>query len=525
MPESKPIPVQSRPGIQRDGTLFDSDMHVDGEWVRWHHGRARKILGYRQITEQINKVCRGMNTHPSNNYLVTHLGSEDMLQKMSLDVNTYVPSGVIDRTPTDFVASTRNLWQFDQMFDNVADDFAEGPTNLMAHAAPNMLDIASTTETAVYYGDILGSAILEPIVDGDSAPVLVSGGVVTLNPYFFAFGNDGLLYQSVANLPTDFFGTGSNLSRVTAKKIVRGLPIRGGASNAPAGLLWSLDSLIRVAFVGGSAIFSYDNVSNDSGILAAMSVIEHRGKYYWAGIGSFMVFTGVIQELPNAVNSDFFYNNLNWPYRNKVFAFKIPRYGEIWWAFPKGSSTECNHAVVFNTMEGTWYDTPLPNGGRTAGENPASYRFPLLTGATQNEDDASILWQHELGVDEVSGNPLSALAIRSYYETNDIALIKGGTNRSVRVERFEPDFVQSGDLTVQVTGTANTKSRTVTSAPRTVPAEPDQPYQQSVTFQGDGQRRLLRFRVESNVAGGYYEQGNCIAHIEPGDGTVLGGTN
>jgi len=41
----------------------------------------------------------------------------------------------------------------------------------------------------------------------------------------------------------------------------------------------------------------------------------------------------------------------------------------VWWCYARGTSEEPNHAIVFNTRTGAWYDTPLPGGGRTAAIN------------------------------------------------------------------------------------------------------------------------------------------------------------
>jgi hypothetical protein len=37
------------------------------------------------------------------------------------------------------------------------------------------------------------------------------------------------------------------------------------------------------------------------------------------------------------------------------------------------------------------------------------------------------------------------------------------------------------------------------------------------------QRRELRLIFESNTLGGDYQMGQVLLHVEPGDGTVLGG--
>ena len=85
---------------------------------------------------------------------------------------------------------------------------------------------------------------------------------------------------------------------------------------------------------------------------------------------------------------------------------------------------------------------------------------------------------------------------------------------------IEPDFIQSGDMVVTVTGRANARAPEVYGAPVTFADEPTTPYGQVVVLRE--QRRELRARFESNVVGGDYQMGQIIAHIETGDGTVLG---
>jgi hypothetical protein len=385
------------------------------------------------------------------------------------------------------------------------------------------MDIASDTATPVYYGAITGTSALSAIASSS-----VSGGVMALYPFFAVFGSSGFFNSSVANSPTNLTGSGSLQANITSKKIVRGLPVRGGAGNSPAGLLWSLDSLIRCAFIGGSSVFSFDSLSNEEGILAANAIIEDNGAHYWPGLNRFMMFNGVIQPLPNDLNANFFYDNVNWALRNKTFAFKVPRFSEIWWCFVKGTdATEPNWAVIYNTKFKTWYDTPLPADGRASAFSPNSFPYPLIASATST-GGVSVLWQHEIGVNEVSGSPLGNKAIPASFETGPIGMPLNtfGTpmNRSLRSPIVEPDFVQNGDMTCQIVGRSNAKAGDVTSEARTFPATPTEPYQQTIKFQGDGMRRELRFKFASNAVDGDFFQGKCLAHVEPGDGTTLGKT-
>jgi hypothetical protein len=140
---------------------------------------------------------------------------------------------------------------------------------------------------------------------------------------------------------------------VASGKIVQGLPVRGG-SNAPSGLFWSLDSLVRVSFIGGTGTppqyWRYDIISSQSSILSSQSAIEYDGVYYWCGIDRFLMYNGVVREVPNELNINYFFDGLNEEQSNKVFAYKVPRYGEIWWCYPRGSATECTHAVTMRTQ-------------------------------------------------------------------------------------------------------------------------------------------------------------------------------
>src|SRR6266481_5410074 len=117
-------------------------------------------------------------------------------------------------------------------------------------------------------------------------------------------------------------------------------------------MFWALDALIRVSFQSASTgyfnFWRYDTVTNKMSILSKNSVIEYDGVFYWAGVDRFFMYNGVVQELPNDTNLNYFFDNLNTVQRNKVFAVKVPRYGEIWWFFPKGNAqTECNAAVIY----------------------------------------------------------------------------------------------------------------------------------------------------------------------------------
>jgi hypothetical protein len=311
-----------------------------------------------------------------------------------------------------------------------------------------------------------------------------------------------------------------------------------------------------VSYIGGAGtppqFWRYDLISSQSSILSSQSVIEYDGIYYWCGVDRFLLYNGVVKEIPNVMNQNYFFDNLNYDAREKVWVSKVPRFGEIWWFYPRGNATECTDAIIYNVRENTWYDAgealgaqrsagffsqvfPFPisadwntnsSGGVLAftltnagsGYTDGTYNNTPLTGGTGTGATANItvaggvvtavvinghgsgyatsnvlsatfgggsnfaitvtslmtfvsLYQNEIGTDKVSG--ASAVAIESFFETNDLGWVSGGPsqpspmgeNKWIHLERLEPDFIQAGQMELYVTGRPFAQSTDETTGP------------------------------------------------------------
>ena len=740
----KVFALDTKPGIQRDGTVFDKEFYNDGRWVRFQRGRPRKMGGYREIVNDLAGPSRGIYLNPQQNFNNVFSGYSGGLQLLPIS-STGTGSGITDMTLSNFTANADNLWQFDTFYDVSG----SGDNLLLAHPGRNLGLIDNNVNTPVLGGDITGTSLaalgvftssvflnatttmylstqdlligagqtitgtgipanttvvstnlrvpvlnavavtgvagqcsctsttglyvgqtvavsgtstgtatgitsgvtyfiiatnyattftlsassggaaivttagtttglvftmgqIQDVVISNAATasgastitfdnnVSVSGGVVTLHPYVFVYGNDGLIRNSGAGNVQDWVSADANEVSVATGKIVQGLPVRGG-SNAPSGLFWSLDSLIRVSYIGGAGTppqyWRYDLISSQSSILSGQSVIEYDGIYYWCGVDRFLLYNGVVKEIPNTMNQNYFFDNLNYAQREKVWVSKVPRFGEIWWFYPRGTATECTDAIIYNVRENTWYDAGQALGAqRSAGYFSQVFPFPIAadwninasggiltaaitnagagytngtynntpltggagTGATANITvagnivtsvvinghgvnyvvgntlSASItggagfvltvstlmnfvsLYQNEIGTDKVTG--ALAVAIESYFETNDLGLVSGGPsqpspvgeNKWLRLERVEPDFIQSGDMDLYVTGRPFAQSQDVTSSAYTF-----SPTTGKVDMRE--QRRELRLKFVSNVTGGNYQVGKIILDADFGD--------
>jgi hypothetical protein len=229
------------------------------------------------------------------------------------------------------------------------------------------------------------------------------------------------------------------------------------------------------------------------------------------------MYNGVVQEMQNSMNMNFFFDNLNYSQRQKVWAAKVPRWGEIWWFYPAGNSTECNNAIIYNVREQTWYDAGFaPGAARSAGVFSEVFRYPIWAGNVANTNNNYSLWQHETGTNQVYLTTVDA--VRSYFETNNIGWVTGGpgvnslegANRWIRLERMEPDFVQTGDMTLTVTGKGYADDVDVDSSPYTF---------SPTTLKVDmrEQRREMRLNFESNTFNGNYETGKVLLSVSTGD--------
>jgi hypothetical protein len=277
----------------------------------------------------------------------------------------------IDRTPTSgFTANDNILWSFDTLYDSAA---GSEKTLVLALPASLLNDQDDQTERSLFVGDVVGTGVFTDVTDANA---VASGGVFTTPPYAVLYGNNGKVTWSNANEPQNYTTGDAGTARVTGAKIIKGASLRSGSG--AAGLMWSLDSVIRMDWIGGSQVFKFSTLSRNSSIMSANSVVEYDGAYYWIGRDRFLVCNGSqVDEVPNDMNLNWFFDGINKTQRGKVWGMKIPRYGEIWWFYPRGDATECTHAVILNVREKSWYDVEL---ARTAGYHQVAFDYPVLAG-------------------------------------------------------------------------------------------------------------------------------------------------
>ena len=297
--------------------------------------------------------------------------------------------------------------------------------------------------------------------NGIAVNPLSNGGMCYSAPYLFLYGSNGIVQYSQANNPFDFTITNNpansgGLLTISNDKVIYGRPIRGGA-NSPSILFWTLSSVVRLVNVGQDQVkFQQDVISKSSSILSSRCLVEYDGLFFWPGTDRFFVYNGIVTEVLNTMSLNYFYDNIDMNYRQKVFGVKNPRYGEIWWFYPeKGQDPNVEggvrntRAIIYNKNENSWYDTAI---SRDCGTFSETFGITVTCGKSLINflPEFTFIFKHETSpVDEYIdplGSDINRININSYFKTPTISFAafnptnQPGIDRWTELKRIEPDF-------------------------------------------------------------------------------------
>lgn len=517
---------------------------------------------------------------------------------------------------------SRLLWQFDLQYVP-----SGGALQLIASPGLNLYNIDNGVPSPIYVGDVQPDSLQQwtfsPLADTGGQnptyrPIEVDGGVCVLYPFLFVYGSNGFIANNHVDTNasysaynqqnlSDWNGPTANQVNMASSKIVKGLPVRGG-TNAPSGLFWATDSLIRVSFTGVAPLYwRYDIISSQISVMSSSAVVEMDGLYYWMGVDRFYLYNGQVNVLANDKNVNWLFDNLNYEQRQKVWATKVPRYNEIWFFYPRGTATECTDAIIYNVKDKIWYDAGSAVGAqRSCGYTteifptpiwagwdynviysppylvinhpaslpaPTNYQFylegdvtpALIPGAYVTLSDTGAdtfhriltsehifnstigatgvtkvtvatpfipppsagravfivtngyaLWQQEFGLNQVSF--IAETAVTASITTCDISWVGGdpsqdtnqAINRRMHLRRIEPDFVQEGEMTMNIVGRKFARGTYENSGP--YPFSPD-----TGKIDLRVEHREMNLQFVSNTIDGNFEMGRILITAEYGD--------
>lgn len=526
------IVLTSEPGIQRDGTPYDSKSYIDGQWVRFYDGRPTKIGGYKLIDHGTPSIIRTIYNYDNpdlSNFVDSYLGREDSVGYERFDYNGFSAGGFVNRTPAGYIPVANNLWNFD-VFTK-----ADLTPLIIAHVAPNANDSTSNVEGFIYSGPANDESLLTPVMDSSTAglPVKVSGGVIFATPLLIAYGNNGQIrWSNPGEIDNWKTGTDQNTQTIANTKILKMALARG--SSFPQLLAWTSNSVISLSYdiseFSGNNFFKSVTIDNKITVMSANSIVGYANQYFWIGLNQFYFFNGIVQPLQNTINAQYFFEKVELRSRGKIWGEIVnpPTGGtEIWWHYPEKVSgiinQECTHALIYHVEIKKWSDVAI---NRAAGAQIGPFPLPMMSdNQLLSPANTYPLWMHEYGYDKVIGP--NSFPIQSYFETHIYDFFEGNpaNNRLMRTRRIEPDFKMTKrgpNATIPTRMTVEVHNRFFPSdSIENGKMQIKGPYIFDNNTQKiddvNSQGRLVSYRFDSNELEGGYMMGKTLLNYDIGD--------
>lgn len=510
------------PGIQKDKTAYSSPYCTDGVRTRFYQGTPMSMGGEVTLDLGNETIIRSMfNTIVSNGTNV-YLGRKNSLKYIPIDSNGIATSPV-DRTPTAFVSNDDVQWNFAQGTVTSTlhpEVFPAGPSYVIASPVQTANNYIGQNPVAVYAGPIEETTPLQPLSlneDGDGA--ICYAGVAVVPPLLILLGKAGAITYSFPGMIDNFTpnadGSGSDLNSayIGTSELLKCYSAPG--SSGTTGLFWSVDQVIRADWSNSDAlpagIWRTNTLASNCGPLSSNAVVPYNQEFYWVGGNQFFRYNGVVQPIPNNLNSLFFFQNLNLNNRSKVWGVANPQYNEVTFFAPMGpDGSEVNHSVTYNVLDNTFYDSPFT---KSAGIAPSSsYPYPVWTESVSVPVILSSgmkhlypVWQQEIDHDRVIkvNNQTYTLPLEKSITFPRITAFSSSpdNNRSLKVQRLEIDIDQTGDMQVIVEGRKWARSAPIIKGPYTF--TPNTEFVDNIFSQG----RIMNFKFISNTLGGSYHFG------------------
>lgn len=413
------IPLKIPAGFHRTGTDLDAaGRWRDGSLVRWRDGSLRPIGGWR-VNENIASITtnapRGMHTWESNN------GTRYVAAGSYNELFTVVSGGTAyDIAPTDLTAGSESAAV------NIGYGYGFYGSGTYGTPRPDTGNIvAATTWSLDNWGEYLlacstaDGRILEWQLGTSSKAAVVAnaptnnlGVIVTEERFVFALGAGGnprKVAFSDREDNTTWTPASTNeagdIELQTSGQIETAIRTRGQTL-----IITDVDAH-TARYIGPPYVYGFERVGTSCGIISRRAAADVDMGVFWMGNGGFFRFDGnVVSEIPCAVH-DYVFGDLNTSQKSKTWAFTNGQFGEIWWFYCSGSSTEIDRYVAFDYKENHWL---IGNLSRTSGASRGVFEYPMLMG----QDGA--MFDHEVG--------LSYVDTQTYTVT--VASV-GGSNRFI----------------------------------------------------------------------------------------------
>ena len=520
-------PLLMKSGIMRDGTSFQGEYCTHGQWMRFQRGKPRKIGGYAAI--------QGKAYDPAVINLMTFSSQGDAF--WAVNQKGVNESGYV------FIYQGSEMFIKSLTFGNAKGGYWLMEAPVSSKGAPHFLmnyvrdwsDILSGAACQLYLVPLIKNYVMTgdeqiklEIKDANGQRLTLNGGMRLVPPYLFVWGiNGAVAWSSPSDMSLfspkgmDEQLTGAGSLTISNDKVIQGYPVRAGAQS-PAVLFWTLNSVVRVLNVGVDGVtFKADPISKNVSILSRLSVVEYDGLFFWPGTDRFFIYNGTVQEVPNTLNLNWFFDHVDMTRRQQVVGVRNQKYGEIWWFYPdkRDEKPYNTRALIYNKRENTWYDTKI---NRDAAWYDDASGILFAAGKAKDTDTVWQVWRHEQGTvgQDYQRNvfPIPASLQTPVISWASVGPQKEdiGLDRLITLERLEPDFILSKGIPDEEEPPAvkiQVRTREYAQSAETSIDIPDlvTPRTEKLTTEISGRQMSLVFSSEDD-----FEMGNPLLQFDVG---------
>lgn len=487
------IPLNIPPGVSKNGTKYQTrGRWFDAHLVRWSEGVMRPVGGWITLKDasnvdlQATGTPRGAHAWRANDgvswYALGTVGSGV--------TKAYALSGFVltDITIAGLPSCTKDATYIDQ------GNYGQGVYGRGLYGRGSTVGQLSVPDVwhLDNYGEVLvGLATCDgrvltwdknpanDFVASAGAPTQNRALVVTPERFLFALGGTlpgggiadrrNVVWTDQNAFPFTWTPAASNQAgdyTLTTK----GQLLAGRRTNQQT-LLWTDADLHIATYIGVPLVYSFQQVGDNCGLIGPLAVAIAGNVAYWMSQNKFFLYDGVVRPIPSEV-SDYVFGDLALAQRNKIVAWPVPEFNEVWWFYPSGSAAglENDRYVVYNYAEKHWSIGRL---GRNCGVPSGVHPSPILNGSDGK------FYQHETSEDRGAEVPFA--------ESGPIEL--GDGERFIDVQSVIPDEKTLGDTNMTFFIANYPTDVETTEGPFSLAAPTD------VRFQA----RQVRVRIEQSV--------------------------
>jgi hypothetical protein len=456
------------PGLKKAGTVYETiGRWYDGNLVRFFQDQIQPVGGWRRMVDSAGTNIAALTGIPRG-MISSRLDDGSPIIAIGTHSKFYIVAGatLYDDTP----AAGFSAGDADGAYSAGGGTYGNSTygTGLYGFGATSSTFVDATTWQLDTFGQSIvgvetknkklwvwaGSAGTDA-AQAAGSPATVNAVVVTPERFLFALGavstaggsvNARLVRWPDQESTTSWTpGVGSAAGEfplTTNGKLMSGRRAKGET------LLWTDADIWSARYIGGDFIYRFDQVGDHCGLIAPNACAVIDTKAYWMGKRSFFLYDGFAKVIPCEV-SDYVFQDINELQFAKIWAMPVTEYGEIWWFYPSGSSTEIDRYVCYSYRENHW---SLGRVVRTAGCASGATTYPVMG------DSGGLLWEHEIG------NVRDSLV--PYVESGPVEL--GDGDNVVKVLRLIPDEKTLGDVTATFYHQMYPMGSETTSGPHTL---------------------------------------------------------